>query len=282
MEVENKTSRQLARCMHACPPPLSQGFDAPDPPSAPAPCLCPARSYPSRPTSNNLKLKKKAEAEARDQGFTRCKVLIVLPCRNAAWHLIKTLLALAPGAQAPKGRVDNLGRFREEFGPGDQEDRRADRERLGKTGEDHWERFEGNNEDHFRIGIQLHSKYARLFAPFYSADIIVASPLGLRMIVKSAEEKSRETDFLSSVDMVILDQFDYLMMQVLPACAVLACGRLASAMLCIARMGSRGAGAVAGAGEARGCWRMTDEGRAVLRWSGSRQNHSRPLHSLTE
>eukprot|EP00960_Hanusia_phi_P028238 747274-Hanusia_phi.AAC.4 len=57
----------------------------------------------------------------------------------------------------------------------------------GQVGVDHWERFEGNTEDHFRIGIQLHSKFARLFAPFYTADIIVASPLGLRMIVKSAD-----------------------------------------------------------------------------------------------
>ena len=59
----------------------------------------------------------------------------------------------------------------------------------------------------------MHGKYARLFAPFYTADIIVASPLGLRMIVKSDTEKSRETDFLSSVEVVLIDQFDYLMMQ---------------------------------------------------------------------
>ena len=62
---------------------------------------------------------------------------------------------MSPCAQAPKGRVDNLSRFREEFGPGDAEDRRGDRERLHKVDEAHWERFEGNNEDHFRFGIQV-------------------------------------------------------------------------------------------------------------------------------
>jgi U3 small nucleolar RNA-associated protein 25 len=72
------------------------------------------------------------------------------------------------------------------------------------VGQDHWERFEGNVEDHFRIGIQMHSKYARLFAPFYSADILVASPLGLRMIVKSETDKARETDFLSSIEVLLV------------------------------------------------------------------------------
>ena len=69
---------------------------------------------------------------------------------------------------------------------GDQEEENNSISRW-QVGVDHWERFEGNTEDHFRIGIQLHSKFARLFAPFYTADIIVASPLGLRMIVKSAD-----------------------------------------------------------------------------------------------
>ena len=70
--------------------------------------------------------------------------------------------------------------------------------------EAHWERFAGNNEDHFRIGLQMHSKYARLYAPFYTADVIVASPLGLRMIVKSETDMSRETDFLSSIEVLML------------------------------------------------------------------------------
>jgi hypothetical protein len=38
------------------------------------------------------------------------------------------------------------------------------------------------------------------------SDIIVASPIGLRMIVKSKGDKGRETDFLTSIEMVCIDQ----------------------------------------------------------------------------
>ena len=65
-------------------------------------------------------------------------------------------------------RVDGEDRFKEEFGPGDKDEIAEDKERLGRIGPDHHERFGGNNDDHFRFGIQLHRKYARLFAPFYS------------------------------------------------------------------------------------------------------------------
>lgn len=102
----------------------------------------------------------------------------------------------------------------QEFGGGDKEDVESDREKLGKVGQDHLERFGGNADDHFRFGIQLHRKYARLFAPFYTSDIIVASPIGLRFITKSKGDKGREIDFLSSIEVLVVDQLDYHLMQV--------------------------------------------------------------------
>ena len=45
--------------------------------------------------------------------------------------------------------------------------------------------FEGNIDDCFRLGIAIVKKSLKLYSEFYSADVIVASPLGLRTIIGS-------------------------------------------------------------------------------------------------
>lgn len=79
--------------------------------------------------------------------------------------------------------------------------------------EDYEKIFAGNTDDTFRIGISLTKKCLKLYTEFYSSDIIIASPLGLRMIIGAPGDKERDYDFLSSIEILILDQAELFLAQ---------------------------------------------------------------------
>lgn len=142
----------------------------------------------------------------RDQGLFRPKVLIVVPFRESALRVVNILTSLIFPEMGAK--VAHYARFQEEFGgeglyfP-----------KRNPKPEDYEKTFAGNSDDTFRIGISLTRKSMKLYSDFYSSDILIVSPLGLRMIVGAPGEKDRDYDFLASIELMILDQADLFLAQ---------------------------------------------------------------------
>lgn len=169
----------------------------------------------------------------RDQGFSRARILILLPFRHSALRLGRCMTKLL----GDKYNIRNYDKFVEEFGSGDGSDNSDKPIQTDSNTKplDYYHTFRGNTDEAFRVGIKLTKKSLKFFSDFYDSDIIVASPLGLKTIVSANEDviiyevdsnsengdkdfhiNSRNTgqcDFLSSLEMVILDQAEIFLMQ---------------------------------------------------------------------
>ncbi|KAJ8584268.1 DUF1253-domain-containing protein [Rhizopogon salebrosus TDB-379] len=144
--------------------------------------------------------------DVQDQGFTRPSILILLPFRSSALAWLNALTTHTP---SPAFQIENHSRFLSEYGlPPDAVDKLAVAE-PGTYPRDHVETFKGNVDDNFRVGIKLTRKSVKLFADFYGCDLVLASPLGLRMSI----EKEKSADFLSSIEILVMDQMNALAMQ---------------------------------------------------------------------
>ncbi|KZT43456.1 DUF1253-domain-containing protein [Sistotremastrum suecicum HHB10207 ss-3] len=145
-----------------------------------------------------------SQSDIRDQGFTRPSILILLPFRNSALRWLNSLISHMPGMQ-----VENHSRFTSEFSlPSDAIDKLTSAA-PGVYPEDHVETFGGNIDDDFRIGLKLTRKSIKIFSEFFKSDIIIASPFGLRRVI----EQEKNGDFLSSIEVLVIDQLDVLTMQ---------------------------------------------------------------------
>ena len=170
---------------------------------------------------NNIKLASEEnppedDTPFKDQGFTRPSVLILLPTRNACLKVVNTLISLSATTQQ-----ENKARFLKDYSLDEPDTIPASKP------EDFKDKFEGNDDDLFRIGIKFTRKSLKLFVEFYNADVILASPLGLKRVFESstkrrepreepAQKRSKgkgDCDFLSSISLLTIDSFTHLHFQ---------------------------------------------------------------------
>lgn len=157
---------------------------------------------------HNSRLSKKDDVpeEFRDQGLVRPKILIIVPFKDAAYKIVKMIIDIL--LKEDKGNVINKKRFIEEYTGNE-----LALPKKNPKPEDYELIFSGNTSDDFRMGMTITKKSLKLFADFYSSDIIIASPLGLRTIIGAEGEADRNYDFLASIEVLILDQTELFLMQ---------------------------------------------------------------------
>ncbi|XP_059634637.1 protein NUCLEOLAR FACTOR 1 isoform X2 [Cornus florida] len=159
-----------------------------------------------------------------DHGFTRPKVLFLLPLASIALRVVKRLIQLTPSTY--KVNVEHLDRFSDEFGTGvaaneDENqsphgihDIKTSKTQKSSKPSDFQGLFGGNNNDHFMIGVKFTRRCIKLYSDFYSSDMIIASPLGLITKIGEAEvDKEKDVDYLSSIEVLIIDHADVIAMQ---------------------------------------------------------------------
>jgi len=173
--------------------------------------------------SNNNKLKsmtedERFEADFRDRGLVKPASLILLPHKKDAYQLVNDVLL--PLIKSKRGRtvqVENHKRFKERCGLTAEEEEifkelQNDPQRSKKP-EDFKEIFGGNCDDDFIVPIKISPNKVKLYTSFYQADIIIASPLALRQKTGHKTEKHHDSDFLASLQTVVVDEADVINMQ---------------------------------------------------------------------
>ncbi|EMR10114.1 hypothetical protein PNEG_01393 [Pneumocystis murina B123] len=151
---------------------------------------------------NNEKIQRfqNSQIEYRDQGFTRPKILILLSTKNSCLEVVQTIIDISGTEQQ-----ENKKRFINEYSID------IDNINMSKPA-DYKNLFIGNTDDMFRIGIKITRKTLKIFSDFYNSDIILASPLGLRLLIDE-KGKKKNRDYLSSIEITIVDNANALQMQ---------------------------------------------------------------------
>ncbi|XBW35158.1 hypothetical protein QEN19_000721 [Hanseniaspora menglaensis] len=173
----------------------------------------------------------------KDQGYNRTKCMIVLPTRQACYEVLSTLIE-----KSGIDQVDKINKFKDQFNI-DDDDYSLDK--LSSKDDDFKHLFKGNTNDFFIVGVKVTRKTLKLYSALDSSDLVLCSPLGMKLLLESyskpkhdpsknddgddetkklneqlgikgkksnkfqkgSKGKKNTDDFLSSLEIVVLDQF---------------------------------------------------------------------------
>jgi len=116
----------------------------------------------------------------KDQGFTSPKILILVPYKKHAKIIIEEMVSILKGNW---NGISNKKKFKDEY---------SEFESL---------------DDCFRMGISFDyfENKINLYSPFVESDIIICSPLGLKLSIQTDNENKKVFDFLSSIEILLID-----------------------------------------------------------------------------
>ncbi|EGR34191.1 nucleolus protein required for cell, putative [Ichthyophthirius multifiliis] len=120
-------------------------------------------------------------------GFTKSRILIILPFKGDAAYLLDLL--------------------EKQFSFKQQQDSTKKRLIEGYFDDDK------QREEVFRIGVKIKENSLKYFVPFSNDDIIIASPLGLKLSINKTSTKDTDFSFLSSLEILIVDRAHVILMQ---------------------------------------------------------------------
>lgn len=139
-----------------------------------------------------------------DSSFTPTTVIVLCPQRLQAYQFITELLNCLPETvDGVPFEVENFDRLAPEYSIEDIPNY------LRAKPKDWLDIFAGNTDQNFKMGIRLWNHKIALFQEMAKSQLVIASPLALH------QHRAKEAaDFLSSVEVLVMDTMDALFMQV--------------------------------------------------------------------